>query len=145
MKSYHKHNYTTDSAGSTLYKGRYKNPQLHSVYAFYLPKVYVARQMVSKNRYIGKCRPIVGRRRHWLWLIFGSADGLYVEETNLKVPLTGPPIFMGCIIGEASPNDRPTVGRISEEITIMRSPDHRVSIGRRSPDNREITFDKNRR
>ena len=68
----------------------------------------------------------------------------FVEAPKLKVSLTDPPIFIGFVIGEASVDDRPMIGRQFEEIYIMISAKGRqtigVSIGRRSPDGRSITF-----
>ena len=60
---------------------------------------------------IGRRRPIVGRRRQRFWLIFWSADDFFVEATKLKVSLTDPPIFMGFVVGEASGDGRPMIGR----------------------------------
>ena len=96
---------------------------------------------------IGRRRPIIGRRRHRFWLNFWSADDFFVEATKLKVSLTDPPIFLGFVIGEASGDGRPMIGRQSADVLkklhhdIDRmSPDHRASIGRRSPDGRSIRF-----
>ena len=60
---------------------------------------------------IGRRRPIVGRRWHRFWKIFWSADDFFVEAPKLKVSLTDPPIFRGFVIGEASGDGRPMIGR----------------------------------
>ena len=104
----------------------------------------------AKNGKIGRRRPIVGRRRHRFWQIFWSADDFFVEAPKLKVSLTDPPIFIGFVIGEASGDSRPMIGRQSADILNIfhhdigqGSPDHRASIGRRSPDGRSMTFYQN--
>ena len=65
---------------------------------------------------IGRRRSIVGRHRHRFWLIFWSADDFFVEAPKLKVSLTDPPIFIGFVIGEASGDDRPMIGRQSADV-----------------------------
>ena len=65
---------------------------------------------------IGRRRPIVGRHRHRFWLILWSADDFFVEAPKLKVSLTDPPIFIGFVIGEATGDDRPMIGRQSADM-----------------------------
>ena len=88
----------------------------------------------------GDCRPMsapiladfmVGRR-------------VFCRSTKLKVSLTDPPIFRGFVIGEASGDGRPMIGRQSadylKKFSSCYRPDHRASIGRRSPDGRSMTY-----
>ena len=93
----------------------------------------------------------IGRRRPRFWKIFWSADDFFVEAPKLKVSLTDPPIFRGFVIGEASGDGRPMIGRQSADNRPTfwrffhhdigrRSPDHRASIGRRLPDGRSMTI-----
>ena len=89
----------------------------------------------------------VGRRRHRFLLILGRPTTFFVEAPNLKVSLTDPPIFRGFVIGEASGDGRPMIGRQSADflkkfyhVIGRRSAKHRASIGRRSPDGRSMTF-----
>ena len=103
------------------------------LHAVTLPKPTVARQSVSQ---IWK----IGRRRHRFWQNFWSADDFFVEAPKLKVSLTDPPIFRGFVIGEASGDDRSTIGRFFHHDIGRKSPDHRASIGRRSADGRSMTF-----
>ena len=79
----------------------------------------------------------IGRRRHRFWLNFWSADDFFVEAPKLKVSLTDPPIFMGVVIGEASGDGRPMIGRRFKEINIMISAEGRPIIGRQSADDRQ--------
>ena len=57
----------------------------------------------------------IGRRRPMsapiLADFFWSADDFFVEAPKLKVSSTDPPIFMGFVIGEASGDGRPMIGR----------------------------------
>ena len=55
----------------------------------------------------------------------------------LKVSLTNPPIFMGFVIGEASGDGCPMIGRRFEEIVIMISAEGRLIIGCQSADDRQ--------
>ena len=64
---------------------------------------------------IGRRRPIVGRRRHRFLQIFWSADDFFIKAPKLKVSLTDPPIFIGFVIGEASGDGRPMIGRQSAD------------------------------
>ena len=102
-----------------------------------LPKPTVARRSLSQNGKIGRRRPIVGRRRHRFWKIFWSADDFFVEAPKLKVSLTDPPIFRGFVIGEASGDGRPMIGRRFEDFFIMISAEGRPIIGRQSADDRQ--------
>ena len=102
-----------------------------------LQSQYPNRRLVSKimeNRATSAdCLP----RRHWFWLILWSADDIFVEAPKLKVSLTDPPIFRGFVIGEASGDGRPMIGRRFEEIYLMISVEGRPIIGRQSADNRQ--------
>ena len=61
----------------------------------------------------------IGRRRYRFCLLFGRPTTFLVEAPKLKVSLTDPSIFRGFVIGEASGDDWPTVGRrLFEEIYI---------------------------
>ena len=46
-------------------------------------------------------------------------DDFFVEAPKLKVSLTDPPIFRGFVIGEASGDGRPIIGRLFEDFFIM--------------------------
>ena len=85
---------------------------------------------------IGRRRPIVGRHRHRFWLIFWSADEFFVEAPKLKVSLTDPPIFRGFVIGEASGDGRPMIGRQSADYLKKFSPCYRPKVARSSGVNR---------
>ena len=61
----------------------------------------------------------------------------HLEAPKLKVSLTDPPIFKGFVIGEASGDDRPTIGRRFEEIYLMISAEGRPIIGCQSTDDRQ--------
>ena len=85
---------------------------------------------------IGRCRPIVGRRRHRFWLNFRSADDFFVEAPKLKVSLTDPPIFMGFVIGEASGDGRPMIDRQSADVLKKFTSWYRPKVARSSGVNR---------
>ena len=85
---------------------------------------------------IGRRRPIVGRRRHRFWMIFWSADDFFVEAPKLKVSLTDPPIFRGFVIGEASGDGRPIIGRQSADVLKIFSSWYRPKVARSSGVNR---------
>ena len=85
---------------------------------------------------IGRRRPIVGRRWHRFWKIFWSADDFFVEAPKLKVSLTDPPIFMGFVIGEASGDGRPMIGRQSADFLKIFSSRYRLKVARSSGVNR---------
>ena len=85
---------------------------------------------------IGRRRPIVDRRRHRFWLNFWSADDIFVEAPKLKVSLTDPPIFMGFVIGEASGDCRPMIGRQSADVFKKFTPWYRPKVARSSGVNR---------
>ena len=90
----------------------------------------------AKNGKIGRRRPIVGRRRHRFWKIFWSADDFFVEAPKLKVSLTDPPIFRGFVIGEASGDGRPMIGRQSADFLTIFSSWYRPKVARSSGVNR---------
>ena len=75
---------------------------------------------------------------------FGLADDFFVEAPKLKVSLTD---FQGFChrwsVRRWSPDIRPTVWRNLHHDIDRRSPDHRESIGRRSPDDWSVTFYQN--
>ena len=91
----------------------------------------------AKNGKIGRRRPIVGRRRHRFWQIFWSADDFFVEAPKLKVSLTDPPIFRGFVIGEASGDGRPMIGRQSADFLKIFSSWYRSKVARSSGDDRQ--------
>ena len=72
-----------------------------------LPKPTVGEQNFGKSGDIGTdfgCFFFVGRRL------------FFVEAPKLKVLLTDPPIFRGFVIGEASGDGRPMIGRQSVDV-----------------------------
>ena len=75
----------------------------------------------------------VGRHWHRFWQIFWLADDFFVEAPKLKVSLTDPPIFMGFVIGEASGDGRPIIGRQSAD--FLKS--FHYDIGRQSAVDRQ--------
>ena len=90
----------------------------------------------AKNEKIGRRRPIVGRRRHRFWQIFWSADDFFVEAPKLKVSLTDLPIFRGFVIGEASGDGRPMIGRQSPDFLKIFLSWYRPKVARSSGVNR---------
>ena len=90
---------------------------------------------------IGRRRPIDGRHRHRFWLIFWSADKFFCRSTQVKSFVDRSADFQGFChrrsVGRWSPDDRPTVGRLFEEIFIMLSAEGRPFIGRQSADDRQ--------
>ena len=106
-----------------------------------LPKPTVARRSVSKNwenrATSADCRPtsapiladfLVGRR-------------VFCRSTQVKSFVDRSADFQGFChrwsVGRWSPDDRPTVGRLFEEIFIMLSAEGRPIIGRQSADDRQ--------
>ena len=85
---------------------------------------------------IGRRRPLVGRRRYRFWLNFWSADDFFVEAPKLKVSLTDPPIFIGFVIGEASGDGRPMIGRQSADVLKKFTSWYRPKVARSSGVNR---------
>ena len=109
-----------------------------------LPKPTVARRSVSKK---GENRATSADVGIDFGRFFGRPTIFFVKALKLKVSLTDPPIFRGFVFGEASGNGRPIIGRQSADfLNIFNhdigrlTPDHRASIGRRSPDGRSMTF-----
>ena len=90
----------------------------------------------AKFSKIGRRRPNVGRRQHRFWLNFWSADDFFVEAPKLKVSLTDPPIFMGFVIGEASGDGRPMIGRQSADVLKKFTSWYRPKVARSSCVNR---------
>ena len=78
----------------------------------------------------------IGRRWHWFWQIFWSADAFFVEAPKLKVSLTNPPIFRGFVIGEASADGRPMIGRQSADFLKIFSSWYRPKVAQSSGVNR---------
>ena len=102
-----------------------------------LPKPTVARRSVSKNGKIGRRRPmsapisadfLVGRR-------------LFCRSTQVKSFVDRSADFQGFChrwsVGRWSPDDWPTIGRLSEDFFIMISAEGRPIIGRQSADDRQ--------
>ena len=50
---------------------------------------------------------------------FGRPTTFFLEAPKLKVSLTDPPIFRGFVIGEASGDGRPMIGRHFEDFFII--------------------------
>ena len=92
----------------------------------------------AKNGKIGRHRPIVGRHRSRFLQIFWSADDFFVEATKLKVSLTDPPIFRGFVIGEASGDGRPMIGRQSADFLKIFTSWNRPTVARSSGVNRPL-------
>ena len=61
----------------------------------------------------------------------------FAKAANLKISLTNPPIFGGFVIGEASGDGRPMIGRHFEDFFIKRSAESRPIIGHQSADDRQ--------
>ena len=69
---------------------------------------------------------------------FWSADDFFVEAPKLKVSLTDQPIFRGFIIGEASGDGRPMIGRQSADFLKKFTSWYRPTVARSSGVNRPL-------
>ena len=67
---------------------------------------------------------------------FGRPTTFFVEATKLKVSLTDPPIFRCFVIGEASGDGRPMIGRQSADFLKNFSSWYRPKVARSSGVNR---------
>ena len=75
----------------------------------------------------------VGTNFGWF---FWSADDFFVEAPKLKVSLSDPPIFRGFVVGDASGDGRPMIGRQSADFLKIFSSCCRPKVARSSGVNR---------
>ena len=68
--------------------------------------------------------------------IFFPADDFFVEASQFKVSLTYPPIFIGFVLGEASDDGRPMIGRPSADVLKKFTERNRPKFARSSGVNR---------